>query len=171
MSVLVADRTLSRYEAVAYASILHSQMREFMQRNFGIKDLLQLCQSNYAHGLDEVESFQRYQYMLTTHKNNIDLVRSLLRNNVRAAQNLYPTNMHELEVRRDYQNDALANCQALLGELMQIVEDFHVIDSRIVDINGFKPYNDAINREIDLIKGWRQRDNRFKSYFSKPGNI
>ena len=33
--------------------------------------------------------------------------------NVRAANTIYPTNLHECEMRRDYQNTAIVNCEQL----------------------------------------------------------
>ena len=58
---------------------------------------------------------------------------------------------------RDYQNTAIVNCEQLLKELQRIVEIFEV------DVNLYSRYVKAIDREIGLIKKWRQRDNRIKS--------
>ena len=70
---------------------------------------------------------------------------------------IYPTTLHEYEKRRDYQNTAIVNCEQLLKELQRIVEIFEV------DVNLYSRYVKAIDREIGLIKKWRQRDNRIKS--------
>ena len=67
------------------------------------------------------------------------------------------TTLHEYEQRRDYQNTAIVNCEQLLKELQRIVEIFEV------DVNLYSRYVKAIDREIGLIKKWRQRDNRIKS--------
>ena len=64
---------------------------------------------------------------------------------------------NEYEQRRDYQNTAIVNCEQLLKELQRIVEIFEV------DVNLYSRYVKAIDREIGLIKKWRQRDNRIKS--------
>ena len=94
---------------------------------------------------------------------HINDIASSLTNNVRAANSLYPTSLHEYEKRRDYQNIAIANCEQLIKELQRVVEIFEV------DINIYGRYIRAINREIGLIKKWRQRDNKIKSYLQ--GNI
>lgn len=69
----------------------------------------------------------------------------------------YSIELHEYEQRRDYQNTAIVNCEQLLKELQRIVEIFEV------DVNLYSRYVKAIDREIGLIKKWRQRDNRIKS--------
>ena len=140
MSVLVSDRTESKFEAITYSIELHDMLIDFMQRSFGVKDLDQLVRVRYAHGKDAKE----------------DLA-SMLTSNVRAANSIYPTTLHEYEQRRDYQNTAIVNCEQLLKELQRIVEIFEV------DVNLYSRYVKAIDREIGLIKKWRQRDNRIKS--------
>ena len=42
MSVLVSDRTESKFEAITYSIELHDMLIDFMQRSFGVKDLDQL---------------------------------------------------------------------------------------------------------------------------------
>lgn len=144
MSVLVSDRTESKFEAITYSIELHDMLIDFMQRSFGVKDLDQLVRVRYAHGKDAKEDFSRYRYLMLT-------------SNVRAANSIYPTTLHEYEQRRDYQNTAIVNCEQLLKELQRIVEIFEV------DVNLYSRYVKAIDREIGLIKKWRQRDNRIKS--------
>ena len=39
MSVLVSDRTESKFEAITYSIELHDMLIDFMQRSFGVKDL------------------------------------------------------------------------------------------------------------------------------------
>ena len=101
--------------------------------------------------------------LMENFKTRIDQIASLLTNNVRAANSIYPTTLHEYEKRRDYQNTAIVNCEQLLKELQRVVEIFEV------DINIYGRYVNAINREIGLIKKWRQRDNKIKSQLT--GNI
>lgn len=42
MSVLVSDRTESKFEAITYSIELHDMLIDLMQRSFGVKDLDQL---------------------------------------------------------------------------------------------------------------------------------
>ena len=92
----------------------------------------------YAYGKDDTEDFSKYRYLMHNYKTRIDQLASLMTNNIRAANSINPTTLHEYERRRDYQNTA-------------------------VDANLYSRYVKAIDREIGLIKKWRQRDNRIKS--------
>ena len=113
MSVLVSDRTESKFEAITYSIELHDMLIDFMQRSFGVKDLDQLVRVRYAHGKDATEDFSRYRYLMLNYKNRIDQLASMLTSNVRAANSIYPTTLHEYEQRRDYQNTAIVNiCDA-----------------------------------------------------------
>ena len=163
MSVLVSKRNESRFEAITYSVELHNMLIELMQHSFGIKDLDHFVRIRYAYGKDPTEDFSKYRYLMQNFKTRIDQIASLLTNNVRAANSIYPTTLHEYEKRRDYQNTAIVNCEQLLKELQRVVEIFEV------DVNIYGRYVNAINREIGLIKKWRQRDNKIKSQLT--GNI
>jgi hypothetical protein len=165
MSVLLSKRKESRYEAIVYADEIHDMLVVFMKSGFGVKDLEHYVRIKYAYGDDSTEDLEKYRYLMQNSKKRIEQFASLIIANLRAAYSSYPTSMHEYEKRRDYQNAALVNCQCLLKELEKIVEKFNV------DINLYKPYIKAIEREIVLIKRWRQRDNKFKTFFEKQGNV
>lgn len=126
MSVLVSDRTESKFEAITYSVELHDMLIELMQRSFGVKDLDRLVRMKYAYGKDTTEDFSRYRYLMLNYKNRIDQLASMLTSNIRAANSIYPTTLHEYEQRRDYQNTAIVNCEQLLKELQRIVEIFEV---------------------------------------------
>ena len=160
MSVLVSDRKESRFEAITYSVELHDMLIELMQRGFGVKDLEHFVRMRYAYGKDETEDFSKYRYLMQNYKTRIDQLASQLTNNIRAANSIYPTTMHEYEQRRDYQNSALVNCEQLIKELQRVVEIFEV------DINLYSRYVTAIDREIGLIKKWRQRDNKIKTHLT-----
>ena len=158
MSVLSADRKESKFEAVTFSIELHDLLIDLMQRSFGIKNLDDVVRKRYAHGKDKTEDFAKYRYLMVNSKSRIDQLAALLTNNLRAANSIYPTSISEYEQRRGYQNIAIANCEQLINELQRIVEVFEV------DINIYGKYINAIDREIGLIKKWRQRDNKIKSY-------
>lgn len=163
MSVLASKRNESRFEAITYSIELHSMLTDLMQRSFGIRDLDHWVRVRYARGQDETEDFAKYRYLMQNSKTRIDQTASLLTNNVRAANTIYPTSLHEYEQRRDHQNNAIVNCEQLIKELQRVVDIFDV------DINVYNRYVTAIDREIGLIKKWRQRDNKIKSYLQ--GNV
>lgn len=159
MSVLVSDRKESRFESITFSIELHNMLLDLLSRDFGIKDLDQLVRVNYAYGRIKSEDFPFYHYQMHKYKDRINELAYALTNNLRAAKNLYPTSMHEYERRREYQNNAIVNCEQLLNALQQVVEIFDV------DLNQYGRYVKAISREIDLIKRWRQRDNKLKTHF------
>lgn len=163
MSVLASKCKESKFEAITFSIDLHDMLLDFMQRSFGVKDLDRLVRVRYAYGKDETEDFAKYRYLMTNFKNRIDQLASQLTSNVRAANSTYPTSMREYEQRRDYQNNAIINCEQILKELQRIVEIFEV------DVNTYGRYVNAIDREIGLIKKWRQRDNKIKAYLQ--GNV
>lgn len=163
MSVLASKRRESKFEAITHSIELHDMLLDLMQRNFGVKDLEHFVRIRYAYGKDETEDFEKYRYLMTNFKNRIDQLASQLTNNVRAANSTYPTSMREYEQRRDYQNNAIINCEQIVKELQRVVEIFEV------DINVYGRYVKAIDREIGSIKKWRQRDNKIKAYLQ--GNV
>lgn len=163
MSVLASKRKESKFEAITFSIELHDMLLDFMQRSFGVKDLEHFVRVRFAYGKDETEDFAKYRYLMSNFKNRIDQLASQLTSNVRAANSTYPTSIHEYEQRRDYQNNAIINCEQILKELQRIVEIFEV------DVNTYGRYVNAIDREIGLIKKWRQRDNKIKAYLQ--GNV
>ncbi len=158
MSVLVSRRRESKFEAITYSNTLHNMLIELMQRSFGVKDLDNIVRMKYAYGVDDKEDFAKYRFLMHNHKIHIDQLAYQLTNNLRAVNTTYPTTLHEYEQRRDYQNSAIVNCEQLLKELQRVVEIFDV------DLNTYGKYIKAIDREIGLIKKWRQSDNKIKSY-------
>lgn len=70
------------------------------------------------------------------------------------------TALSEYYQRREYQNNAIATARQLLTILQRTIDIFEV------DVNAYEPYVKDINREIELIKKWRQRDNKIKSYLN-----
>lgn len=117
MSVLLSDRKESKFEAITYSIDLHDMLIDLMQRGFGVKDLNHFVRMRYACGKDDTEDISRYRYLMQNFKTRIDQLASLLTNNIRAANSIYPTTMHEYEQRRDYQNAAIINCEQLIKEL------------------------------------------------------
>lgn len=162
MSVLVSKRTESKFEAITHSVELHDMLIDLIQRNFGVRDIEQFVRTRFAYSVEEDE-YAKHRYLMHNFKSRVDQLASQLTSNVRAANSLYPTSMTEYERRREYQNNAIVNCEQLIKELQRVVEIFNV------DINLYNRYVKAIDREIDLIKKWRQRDNKIKSHLQ--GNI
>ena len=155
MSVLVVDRKESKWEPIVHAEELHDELLDLCNRNFGIKDLAKWLRKHYSKESSFEEEYEKYSYMLLERKKNIDHISILLTNNLKGANSTYPTNLHECEIRRDYLNSALVNCNQLIKELQNVIDRFDV------DVNIYFKYSKLIDEEIRMIKGWRQKDNRF----------
>ena len=158
MSVLVNDRKESRYQSIIFAIKLQTRLTDFANRDFGIKDLKHLVQLRYAYGKDEMENYSKYEYLLRECKTQLNRTASLLTANLVAAKSIYPTALHEYQQRREYQNNAIGNASQLLTILQRTIDIFEV------DVNVYEPYVKDINQEIDLIKRWRQKDNKIKTH-------
>ena len=72
------------------------------------------------------------------------------------ANTLYVSkgNRTEYELRRAYQDKAIGCCFVLYQELQYIISMFGT------DLNKFIPILESIEKEVDLLKGWRQSDNK-----------
>ena len=158
MSVLASKRKESRFEPVVFSLEIHDMLVELMQRQFGVKDLDQFVRMRYAFGKDKIENFSYYRFLMQNFKVRIDHLASKLTNDVFSANSIYPKTMTEYEKRRSHQTNAIVDCELLIKELQRVVTIFEV------DINGCESYIHAIDREIGLIKKWRQSDNKIKAY-------
>lgn len=157
MSVLKARRQESKLEVLVSAEELHKMLIDLIQRDFGLKNPTNFFRKRYERGDSQDVAAAKYMFFMHESRKRIDNTAALLTANLRAANSIYPKNLHELETRRDYQNLAIGNCYQIINELQHVVEIFDV------DLNIYDRYIQAINREIGLIKRWRQRDNNLKS--------
>lgn len=158
MSVLLSKRKESKFEAISYSIEIHDMLIDLMQRSFGVKNLEHFVRMRYVYGKDNVEEHAKYRFLLQNFKTSINQIASQLTNNVRAANSIYPTSLQEYNQRRMYQNNAIVSCEQIIKELQRMVDVFDV------DVNLYSRHITAIDREISLIKKWRQKDNKFKSY-------
>ena len=160
MGVIVSHRNESRFEVLAHAVAMRNLLTGLAMRGFGIKNLKSLARKKYIYGSDKTESVAKYVSLLACHRNRFDFLSAQAVGYTRAANAIFPRTLSECDLRREYQDRALVACEQLIGELQQIVEVFDV------DLNCYKQYVEAIDREIGLIKSWRQSDNRFRAALS-----
>lgn len=83
MSVLVSDRTESKFEAITYSIELHDMLIDFMQHGFGVKSVDDYVRLRYAYGKDDRENFSKYRFMMQNFKNRVDQLAALITSNVR----------------------------------------------------------------------------------------
>lgn len=78
--------------------------------------------------------------------------------NTKYANSIYPTNKHEYQLRRDYINKAIGNCQNLSSQMDIALNLFSA------EINGFKAVLPLIRDQLRLLKGLKESDKkRFKT--------
>ena len=88
-------------------------------------------------------------------KSRFSSIRSIVRE-VYIANSIYPTCEDELVERRIHQDLAVGYCYDLTQELQ------YAIETLPVDVNTYLRFGDMIQTEINLIKGWRKSDNKFR---------
>lgn len=64
-------------------------------------------------------------------------------------------------MRREFQTMAICNCKDIEQVLQGIRVDFRI------DINKLDKFFDMSKREVDLLKGWRQSDNKARKDIEK----
>lgn len=180
MSVLKRNRGVSELEFYHNAITVRKEIEKWLLRDFGIKskslDRLKSDirrQAAIARENPTKENVEQYTKLvdiytnkaeekLTTYtewminhlrENVLEIMKSLNRN-ITKANTLYPINEHELEIRRDYQNAAISDCEDLIQELQ------HIMTIIPVDVNKILPYVEKIDYEITLLKGWRKANSK-----------
>lgn len=156
MSVLVCNRKESKLEVFSKAMDIREELIDLMQRNFGINDLNNFFRKRYFTTGDVTEEFGKASALLRMSKERLDLYSSRLLDNLRCANSIYPICESEYQLRRTHQTKAITNCESIIGELQNTISVFNT------DINLYATVVNDINREIELIKKWRQKDNAFK---------
>ena len=175
MSVLLIDRSLSELEFYRNAIQLYEDITGLLLRNFGVKDKRRPVISTddkkmileaypfmerVFKRLEKYEAatvIDEYPFWLVEHfrEQVLEQLDQLL-NNIIDANSIYPINLHELEVRRDYQTAAIGNCEKLIQVFQRIMVALPV------DVNKLLPFVDKLDREVALLKGWRKANSKIR---------
>ena len=160
MSVLAAKRNESRLEVFVLADTIRDNLTELIHRSFGINHLGYFVRKRFrANGKEpSMEDYARYQVTMTESKKRLNMHAALLGDFLTRANSIYPKNLEEYALRRGHQDSAIGECFVLKKELQHIAEVFEA------DLNLFGESILAIDREIGLIKKWRQSDNQMKAH-------
>lgn len=156
MSVLVSRRRESKLEVLIHAVRLQQEFTKLLQRNFGIRDINTIVRRKYAFGKEKTENCEKYICLMVKYKDQVNRVVTELNVNLRSANSIYPTTIDEYRLRRTYQTTAIGNCEQLICLLQLVVDIFEV------DLNIYNNYIKMLDKEILLIKGWRQKDNKMR---------
>ena len=176
MSVLKSKRKPSQFEVFHHLNKVRQEVTDLLLRDFGYsfekaeKRLHKRFGGREFEALTDVEKDQynrlkkRYEafdewFIEDERKVVIDCLRSI-GEHVYTANSIYPTLHEELVERRVHQDLAIGQCYRLVQELQ------YAIETLPVDVNTYLRFGADIQKEVDLIKGWRKSDNKFKGAIS-----
>ena len=176
MSVIKSLRTISKMEFYKTAIKIRKELTIWMIKDFGakrnpksvmqvIKDISdddrQIMNEIFEkYGVSPNKAFQSGypEWFLDFERKNISDCLVNLIQNITQANSIYPRNGYEFifewDLRRSYQDKAIAACYNLYQELQYIVSLFPT------DLNKFIYILDDIEKEVELLKDWRQADNK-----------
>ena len=176
MSVLKSKRKPSQFEVFHQLLKLRNEVTGLLLNNFGYD--LERAEKRIStrfggRGYEELTPEERHLYDKLTQRyeafdswfvaDERQVVKDCLRNiteYVYTANSIYPSCYEELVERRLLQDRAIGQCYRLTQELQ------YAIESLPVDVNKYTRFAEMIQTEINLLKGWRKSDNRFKGAFS-----
>lgn len=176
MSVLKSKRKPSQFEVFHHLNNLRRDITDLLLRDFGYSfeksekrlerrfggrsyyDLTDREKETYERHRIQLDSFDEW-FIADQRQVIINCLRDITKD-VYIANSIYPTCSEELIRRRLHQDEAIGNCYRLVQELQ------YTIETLPVDINVFTRFGEAIQTEINLIKGWRKSDNKFKRAIS-----
>ena len=171
MSVVYGDRGLATLEVWKHMLKIEREVRSSLLRDFGIKSRARepdfyskvykmepkdgaafefLCDK---YGL--ISAVDEYpQWMVEDYRHALLSIIRNIKQNIRAANDIYPYYRFEYEERRKHQNLAIGGCGQLYDEFTSIKES-----PLPVKAATFMRYTEMIEHEADLLKGWRKSDN------------
>lgn len=176
MSVLKSKRKASQFEVFHHLYRLRKDITDLLLRDFGYsfdKQEKNLGKRFGGRSYEALADYEKQQYMRLLERWTafddwfikdqrqaiVDCLRDITKH-VYIANSIYPTCREELAQRRLHQDEAVGQCYRLTQELQ------YAIETLPVDVNVYLRFADAIQTEINLIKGWRKSDNKFKGAIS-----
>lgn len=176
MTVLKRKRKASQFEVFHHLYEMRRDLTNLLLMDFGLspakeervlqkvlngRDFDQLSDRDKERVIRVQQRIEGYHdWFISSERSAIvDYLREITRD-VFEANSIYPTCMAEYEQRRLMQDQALGKCYGLAQELQ------YVIESLPVNVNKYTRFAESIQTEINLIKGWRQSDNRLKRALS-----
>lgn len=177
MSVLKSKRKASQFEVFHHFYKMRKEVTDLLLRDFGfdleraIKNILKKFFGGRPYEELTPEEKDRYDklvekdiafaewFIKDERQAVVDCLRSI-GEEVFTANSIYPTYMEELVERRLHQDRAIGQCYRLTQELQ------YAIETLPVDVNKYLRFAEMIQTEINLLKGWRKSDNKFKRAIS-----
>ena len=176
MSVIKNMRNLSSMEFYKKAIDLRKEITIWLLKDFGykrnarsVKRVIKDISEEDKKTIDDIfikygknankeyESVYPEWFVEDERKIIMEILQSMMIN-ITKANSIYVTNTLEYETRRMYQDKAIGDCYCLYHEIQYITTIFPT------NLNNLVFLLDDIEREIDLLRGWRASD---KSRFNK----
>ena len=173
MSVIKAKRKESQFEVFHHLTKMRKEVMDLVLRDFGFRldkseQYIEKCFGGRTY--EQLSPAEQERFNRLTERNLafakwfiaderrvvIDCLRTITEETY-VANSIYPLYMEELIERRIHQDRAIGQCYRLTQELQYIIETLPV------DINKYMRFAEMIQTEIDLLKGWRKSDNKFKN--------
>lgn len=175
MSVLKSKRKASQFEVFHHLYKMRKEITELLLRDFGysFEKAAKRLDRKFGRPYEQLSEAERERYdrikvrweafddwfIYDQRQTIVDCLRGITRE-VYIANSIYPTCMEELVERRLHQDKAVGLCYDLTQELQ------YAIETLPVDVNIYLRFGEMIQTEINLIKGWRKADNKFKGAIS-----
>jgi hypothetical protein len=175
MSVLRRKRSLSKLEVLHNAWTLQRMIIDELLRDFGIKPDKKTSVAG-ADGKEHTIIDQYPDWLIQHFRGKILENLDNLLDDITAANTIYPTEMKEgalpreyinritsdeLADRRRYQTRAIVHCQRLIRKFQQIKEHFPV------SLEKYRGVIECLSLEVRLLKGWRKSTNELASKLGK----
>jgi hypothetical protein len=176
MSVLKNKRKPSQFEVFHHLNKLRKDITDLLLRDFGFdiakaekrlekrfggkpyEELDEKQKATYDRLKKRWEAFDEW-FIEDERKVIVNCLRAITRE-VYIANSIYPTVQEELTERRLHQDRAIGLCYTLTQELQ------YAIETLPVDVDQYLRFGEMIQTEVNLIKGWRKSDNKFKGAIS-----
>ena len=175
MSVLKSKRKPSQFEVFHQLTKLRKDITDLLLRGFGFDTVKaeKRLEKRYGKPFEELDEKQQATYtrqkrrwdafdewfIEDERKTIVNCLRAITRE-VYIANSIYPIVQEELTERRLHQDRAIGLCYTLTQELQ------YAIETLPVDVNQYLRFGEMIQTEVNLIKGWRKSDNKFKGVIS-----
>lgn len=176
MSVLKANRKASQFEVFHHFYKMRKEVTDLLLRDFGFdleradKNVLKMFGNRGYEELSPEEKVRYdklkaknqafYEWFIADERQAIVECLRCIGAEVHIANSIYPVYMEELVERRLHQDIAIGQCYRLTQELQ------YAIETLPVDVNKYLRFAEMIQTEINLLKGWRKSDNKFKRAIS-----
>ncbi|HAU84741.1 MAG TPA: hypothetical protein DCW90_04350 [Lachnospiraceae bacterium] len=178
MSVRKDQRSQSSMEFIKNANRLRKAVTDWLFRDFGrrkskvrshtIQDITLEDQEIINDIINRYENQSKYilktdypDWFIDFERKTIISILRDLTSNITHANSIYAINLDELNERRIYQDKAIGDCFDLKTEIENIAEQISL------NLDKLSPILEMLQKEITLLKGWRQSDNKIRKKFEK----